>query len=311
MFLWNHCAEVSRGQGTYAEHRGSSDGFSATSACSASSPRARKTSERWDGSAAPTASTTTRLLGGEIWETLLHREHLTLVGTCCLGPRLCSPARGTLFLWSDSLSLKSDFRANVATWKTENLYLQSKCSPGSGSASRTSSWKGTGNKLPLWPPLMGNKKATSRASPWLPQSVAFTLPRTCLPMRAVPVKKEAEAGRKFPVTLPSAKELYSNVRNCSMLFFSQPCKSVAFSFSAPCGLWCCLHPSPRIPSVPWCIHRWSAHSLQSLCLCSLYHCCQPCLQKTILCKILHLTSQSTTHHDNSWLAEVVLGLHSP
>lgn len=168
---------------------------------------------------------------------------------------------------------------------------------------------------------MGNKKAIWRASPWLPQSAALTLPRMHLPMRAIPVKKEAKAGRTFPVTFPSAKELYSNVGNCSMLFFSQPSKSVAFSFNVPCGLWCCLHPSPHTLIL---FHDVSIGEL----LIPFGPCASaPCatvasLQKTILCKspfdlaehntywLDTIQQDNMSYHDNSWLTEVVLGLHS-
>lgn len=64
-----------------------------------------------------------------------------------------SAALTCLFL---RLTLKSDFRAKVATWKTENLYLQNNYSLGSGSASHTSSGKGAGNKSPPRPHLTGN-----------------------------------------------------------------------------------------------------------------------------------------------------------
>lgn len=44
----------------------------------------------------------------------------------------------------------------MATWKTENLYLQNNYNLGRGSASHISSWRGAGNKSLPWPHLTGN-----------------------------------------------------------------------------------------------------------------------------------------------------------
>lgn len=91
------------------------------------------------------------------------------------------PEEHYLFL---RLILKSEFRAKVATWKTENLYLYNKYSVSSGSAILHLE-RELKNKLPPWPHLSGNKKAICA----LPHGCSSYIALCIFPTRAISVMK--------------------------------------------------------------------------------------------------------------------------
>lgn len=145
MFLWYLSAEASQGRGSCAEHGRNGTALQQ----SPPPPRLRQMegkNQRDRLALLPRQQHNHPCV--RRWNTGESCSHtktecLLLTGICCPGSPLCSPARRTLPLFL-RLILKSDFRAKVATWKTEKLYLRNKYSLGSGSASHTSSWKGTG-----------------------------------------------------------------------------------------------------------------------------------------------------------------------
>lgn len=146
MFLWHLSAEASRGHGSCAEHRGS--GKALQRSLPPPLPPHQMEGKNWRDRTALLPCQQRNRPCVRRWNTGESFSHtrtecLILMGIRGPGSQLCSPARRTspLFL---RLILKSDFRAKVATWKTENLYLRNKYGLGSGSASHTSSWKGTG-----------------------------------------------------------------------------------------------------------------------------------------------------------------------